>query len=181
MKRMFLFPLILLVCGGSLAGAQVAPAATARMFSVTAGGTGSLFNPDYGPNQLIGVGVFVDVGFTRWVQIEGEGRWQRFHQYEDIYQDNYLIGPRVPLKRFWRATPYAKALIGFSKMNFQFNYASGKFTDIAYGGGVDVKLTRRITVRAIDFEFQQWPKWVQGSLYPYGASVGISYRVFGGR
>jgi hypothetical protein len=42
-----------------------------------------------------------------------------------------------------------------------------------------VKLTRRINLRAADFEYQLWPKWVNNqSLMPYGLSAGLSYRVF---
>ena len=40
------------------------------------------------------------------------------------------------------------------------------------------ELTKRISVRAIDFEFQQWPKWLNSSLAPYGASVGVGYKIF---
>lgn len=183
MKRSFVFFLALLAGGLVSARAQVAPAAFSRQFSVTVGGMGSAFQPDYGPNYLFGGGAFVDVAFSRWVQVEAEGRWLRLNQYENIWQDNYLIGPRVPIRRFWKATPYAKALIGAGTMNFQFNYANGKFTAIAYGGGVDVKLSNRLSLRAIDVEYQEWPKWLegQGQLFPYGASVGVSYRLFGGR
>jgi hypothetical protein len=178
--RLFLF---LLAAGGSYCEAQAAPSAIARQFSLTAGGFGSLFQPDYGPNRLIGVGAFVDVKITRWIQPEFEGRWLRYNQYADIYQDNYLVGPRVPIAHIWRATPYGKVLFGAAKLNFIDNFAHGTFTDIAYGGGVDVKLTKRLSVRAFDFEYQEWPKWLagQGQLYPYGASAGLSYRILGGR
>jgi hypothetical protein len=43
---------------------------------------------------------------------------------------------------------------------------------------VDIKLTKRISIRAIDVEYQEWPRWLNSSLYPYGASVGIGYKVF---
>ena len=180
---------ILFVAGVHSTHAQVVPSATGRQLSLTAGGLGSVFQPDYGgggvaatgPNRLYGVGAYVDVKFTRWIQIEAEGRWLRFNEFEDISQDNYLIGPRLPIRRlrFWRATPYAKGLIGYARMNFDNNEAYGRFTDIAFGGGLDIKLTRKISVRAIDFEYQDWPKWVNNqSLYPYGASVGIGYKIF---
>jgi len=181
MKRYVFLFLALLVTGWSSARAQVEPTAWARQFSITVGGEGSFFQPDYGPNRLGGVGTFVDVSFTRWIHAEAEGRWSRLHQYQNIYQDNYLIGPRLPLRRFWKATPYVKVLAGVGSMNFQYNYAHGRFTDIAYGGGVDIALTRRWSVRAVDFEYQQWPSWLNSSLYPYGASAGISYRILGGR
>ncbi len=180
MKLKVLFSLLFLAGIAFSARAQVAPSAVARQFSIFGGGTGTLFSPDYGPNHLAGVSAFVDVHFTRWVQVEAEGRWQRFHQYENINQNNYLIGPRLPIKTIWKATPYVKVLAGYSSMNFQFSYASGKFTTIEYGGGVDVRLAGRLSARG-EFDYQQWPNFVEGSIYPYGASVGISYRVLGGR
>ncbi len=147
---------------------------------------GSAFQPDYegngvaesAPNALFGVGAYVDLELSRWVQLEAEGRWLRFNQYVDIHQDNYLLGPRVPIHEFGRFTPYGKVLFGFSNMNFQYDYAHGRFTDIAFGGGVDMKLNRRFTLRVADFEYQKWPNWINGSLSPYGGSVGISYKIF---
>jgi hypothetical protein len=183
----FLFIAGLLACGSASASAQVIAAATGRQFSVTVGGIGSAFQPDYdgggvpstSPNRLYGLGGYVDVKFTRWFQAEAEGRWLKFNQLNNISQSNYLVGPRVPIHKFWRATPYAKVLFGFSNMNFEFGEATGRFTDIAYGGGVDIKVTKRISVRAFDFEYQEWPTWyAHQALYPYGASVGASYRVF---
>lgn len=174
----------------SSARAQVVPSAYKSQFTLTAGGLGSVFQPDYAgqgiaqesPNRLYGIGAFVDARFNRWVQIEGEGRWLRFNQFESIYEDNYLIGPRFPIHsfKFMNATPYGKVLIGYGKLNFENNVAYGRFTDIAYGGGVDFKVTNRINVRG-DFEYQQWPSWLNSSLYPYGVSAGVSYKVLGGR
>ena len=84
----------------------------------------------------------------------------------NINEDNYLIGPRVPILRslHGRFTPYGKVLFGFANMNFEYSYAYGRFTDIAYGGGVDLKLTQAVHLRALDFEYQQWPNWINGSL-----------------
>jgi len=174
---------------------QVAPSAYARGLSIAAGGEAAVFQPDYegfgvpeeSSNRLYGIGAFVDVRFTRWIQLEAEGRWLRFNQVDNIYEDNYLIGPRLPIYRlrFRRATPYAKVLIGYGKLNFEDNDGWGRYTALAYGGGIDVKLTDRISIRAPDFEYQQWPRWTEAngaptsSLWPYGLSVGVSYRVFG--
>jgi opacity protein-like surface antigen len=172
--------LILLALGTLSAHAQVVPSAAPRHVSITAGGMASIFQPDYAGGgvpeasdyPLVGVGAYVDVTFSRWVQLEAEARWQRFNQYLDINEDNYLIGPRVPIRRIGRATPYAKVLFGFGDGSF----VSGRVSSFAYGGGVDYKLTKRITVRAIDFEYQQWR--VTPTLHPYGASMGIGYRIF---
>jgi opacity protein-like surface antigen len=160
--------------------AQVVPSATGRRISVTAGGLGSAFQPDYAgegiaetsPNRLYGVGAYVDVRINRWVQIEAEGRWSRYNQYLGNGEDTYLIGPRIPIHRFGRATPYAKVLFGMNSASF----LTGHSTALAYGGGLDYRLTKRFSVRAFDFEYQQWQ--VTPTLRPYGASVGVGYRVF---
>lgn len=190
---------ILFATGAVTAGAQVVPTAVGRQASLSVGGMGSVFQPDFAgdwqnpctvfscfplaeasPQPLFGAGVYVDWKVNRWVQVEAEGRWQRWNQYEGIHQDNYLIGPRLPLYRFGRATVYGKTLIGFSKMDFGYfsNYGHGSFTDFAFGGGMDVKLTKRFTFRPVDFEYQYMPWWGNSSISPYGASVGVSYKIF---
>jgi hypothetical protein len=198
---------MMLAAGAVCVRAQVVPSATGRQVSITAGGMASIFQPDftgdwtfictsscspftttttgyYSPvagasNQpLFGAGAYVDVKLRRWLQIEAEGRWQRFNQYQGIYQDNYLIGPRLPVYRFRKATVYGKALGGFSKMQFDAYGDHGRYTAFAFGGGMDVKLTKRFSLRAVDVEYQYWPWWNNSTLSPYGASVGIGYKIF---
>jgi hypothetical protein len=164
------------------ARAQVVPAATAHTLSISAGGLGSIFQPDYAgegiaqtsPNRLYGIGAYVDVHFSRWIQVEGEGHWMRFNErfQPPNGEDTYLVGPRVPIATFHRVTPYGKFLVGLGTGPF----LTGNTFVLDYGGGVDVKLTRRFTLRAFDFEYQQWR--VNPTLYPYGGSVGVSYRIF---
>ena len=187
MKRSALVVFLLCVAIPFAAWAQVEESATARQFTITAGGFGSAFfpndgsNPPYGSaaNHLIGLGTYVDVHFTHWVQIEGEARWLRFEQYSGEHMDHYLAGPKVPIHQFGRANVYGKAMIGVGKMTFPNKYGYGTFTALAFGGGVDYKLSRKLTFRAVDFEFQDWPKFLpNASIRPYGVSVGMSYRVF---
>lgn len=174
------FVLICTLLGATaFSSAQAAPSASARQFSLTAGGFASGFQPDEGSNYLLGGGTYVDMRFTHWFQIEAEGRWLYFNQYAGEHQSNYLIGPRVPIKRFGRAQTYGKVLFGYGRMTFPFDYGYGTFTDIAFGGGLDYKLSRKISIRAVDFEYQDWPKWLNNSaLYPYGVSVGVGYKIF---
>jgi opacity protein-like surface antigen len=160
--------------------AQVVPAATRGGFAIDAGALGAVFQPDYAgegiaqtsPNRLYGVGAYGDFRFTRWVQLEGEARWLHFNQYLGINETNYLVGPRVPVMTFRKITPYGKVLVGMGGGSF----INGHSFVIAYGGGLDYQLTRRLTVRG-DFEYQQWR--ITPTLWPYGVSAGISYRVFG--
>lgn len=165
------------------ASAQTAPAANRRGLSIHAGGEASVFQPDYdgstaetSPYRLYGIGAYFDVHLSRWLQVEGEGHWLRFHEFQSIGQNTYMIGPKVPIWEFHRWTPYGKALIGWGSGT---GWLNGRATTIAYGGGVEYRLTRKITIRPFDFEEQYWN--TEPTLHPYGASAGISYRVFGGR
>jgi hypothetical protein len=171
------------------ADAQSAPTAYGSRFSLNAGGMGSLFQPDYkgggvpaaSSTPLVGIGAYADAQFSRWFGIEAEGRWLRFNQYVDIHQDNYLIGYRLPIQRlrFRSFTPYAKVLVGYGTMNFEYNNAHGRFTDIAYGGGLDMHTAGGLTIRPVDLEYQQWPNWLGTTLHPWGVSAGVSWRILG--
>jgi hypothetical protein len=181
MKRLILaFFCIIFVTAALSARAQVAPAAYRRGLSISAGGLASAFQPDYagqgnaqtGPDRHYGPGAFVDVRFSRWVQIEAEGRWLHYNEYLGIDQNTYLIGPRIPIRNFHGFTPYGKFLFGMGSGSF----LTGRTSVFAYGGGVDYRLKRKLTLRAVDFEYQQWR--VIPTIVPYGISAGISYRVF---
>lgn len=175
-----IFFLLVFAAGCFSAHGQVAPAATTRSFTLNAGGFGSAFQPDYAgngiaqtsPNRLYGYGAYVDARFSRWVQIEAEARWLHYNQYLGIDENSYLIGPRVPIVTFHRWTPYGKVLVGWGSGSFLNGHASA----VAFGGGVDYRLTRKLTLRAFDIEYQRWS--VAPTLWPYGGSVGLSYRVF---
>jgi hypothetical protein len=189
MRKAAVCVFVLLLCAVDCLHAQVTPSAYRGQLSLTAGGMGSVFQPDYAggglpqssPQRLYGFGAYVDVKFTRWIQLEGEARWLRQNTYVNINEDNYLIGPRVPIHEFRRLgiTPYGKALIGLGRMNFEYSQAYGRFTDIALGGGVDLKLSKHLVVRPFDFEYQFWPNWINNDvLKPYGASAGIAWKIF---
>jgi hypothetical protein len=77
----------------------------------------------------------------------------------DVGEDSYLLGPRYVF-RHGRFDPYAKALFGLGR--FKYNFKDAPHTAYTYkiysfGGGLDIDLTRYINVRALDFEYQQWP------------------------
>lgn len=180
MRRSALFFLCVVIALPALAHGQATESATARQLTISAGGFASGFQPDEGPNNLYGLGTYVDAHFTHWLQLEGEARWLRFNQYAGEHEDTYLIGPKVPIKQLGRRSElYGKAMIGLGKMTFPFNYGYGTFTALAFGGGLDYSLSRKMTLRAVDFEYQDWPKWLNNnSLYPYGISVGVAYKIF---
>ncbi len=182
LQAFFFVPFLLLPAVSVTAYGQSSASAFHRTYSIYAGGEGSVFQPDYAgrgvaensPQRLYGIGAFGDARFNRWAQVEAEARWLRFNEYLGIYQNTYSIGPRIPIKEdFHRFTPYGKVLIGWGTMA----NLTGKALAFTYGAGIDYKLNSRLKIRVFDFEYQQW-RVTPDTLYPYGASVGVSYRVF---
>jgi hypothetical protein len=145
---------------------------------VSIGVTASGFESDYGQRLLGGASVFVDANIYRRIGVEAEARQSRFHSDEDLRESTYLIGPKISSHgRTWR--PYGKLLLGRGEFNFPFNYAKGSYFVIAPGAGLDWRVRNsRLVVRLIDIEYQDWPQFSFGAIHPYGASTGLSIRIF---
>jgi hypothetical protein len=159
---------------------QVMPAAIGHQPKLSAGGFGSIFQPNYAgtgiaqasPNPLIGIGAYIDYKINRVVGVEAEANWLQFNQFIGITQNSYLIGPKIHIHEFGNFMPYGKVLVGTGGGSF----LNGRTTVLAYGGGVDYNLSRHWMVRVGDFEYQQW--FVTPQLHPYGGSVGLAYKIF---
>jgi hypothetical protein len=163
--------------------AQVAPSAFSPSFSLTAGVMTSAFQfRDVGNvlDNTGGTGAYVDLSLSHGLGAEAEARWQRFFVFRGITRDNYLVGPRVQFRPFWRTRPYLKVLGGLTNISFGTYRGNGRFGALAIGGGLDFHLTRRIRVRFIDAEYQyeRWPAPLGPHGMPYGVTIGIAYRVF---
>ena len=159
---------------------QALPTATGPGAYFDAGATASLYQADYGQNQLGGITAHVDANLTWRLGVEGEARYLRYHQIAETNQTTYLVGPRFVL-RPTGFRPYVKFLAGEGIFNFPYNYATGRYFVMAPGAGVDWQLgNSRLIVRLVDFEYQDWTHFDFGPLHPYGVSAGISYRIFSG-
>ena len=169
---------LLLFASTMQASAQASPTAYGPGSFVQVGGTGSLFQADYGQRHLGGEAVFVDAHVYRRVGVEAEARMLNLHEDEGAHETTYLVGPRFSIFP-GRFRPYAKILVGRGTFYFPFQYAQGSYFVVAPGGGVDWQVGRsRLTIRVVDVEFQRWPWFSFGPLQPYGVSSGIALRVF---
>ncbi len=168
---------VLACVGTATAAAQAVATATGPGSYVAIGGGVSGFQADYGHQDLGGCFVYVDLKPQWRIGLEGEARFLRFHDFEQVTESTYLGGLHVALLRPRRLQPYAKFLAGVGKMTLPFGYAHGSFLTYTPGAGLDVAVNDRITVRALDFEYQQWPQFPYGALNPYGFSTGISVRL----
>lgn len=183
--RLLLKVLFVHLAATMAASGQVAPAASRGSASFSAGATIAAFRPypnsqqtlpGYPDRLLPGASVFLDLNLSKWWGIEAKGQWLRFHEFAQVHEDTYLIGPRVlfPVGR-WRI--FGKALYGFGQFSFPYGYAQEQDWVLAFGGGADYRLTPRISAR-MDGEFQRWPNFQNKGLVPYGASAGVAYRIF---
>jgi len=157
MKQTIFTLICAFLVGSTLSGyARVVPSATADRYSLYVGGMGPSVQPDYAgngiaeasPNKLYGIGNYVDLRLSRWIQIEGEARWSHFNEYLGINENNYFIGIREPIGSYGRVTPYGKALAGAGNGRCLDKWASV----YGIGGGVDYRLNKHFRLRAFDFD-----------------------------
>jgi hypothetical protein len=177
--RLFLTLLVLLslAAGARESRAQAKPAGVGPGGYIAVGVGGSAFQADYGKNYLYGPTVWVDIQPHRVWGIEAEARFLRYHQQQNVRQDTYLIGPKVAFRPIgW--VPYVKMPVGLGKMTFPYNYANGSYFVMAPGAGVEYMLGDKVRIRLLDVEYQVWPQFTFGTLKPYGATAGISFKVF---
>ncbi len=177
-------PIVVLgVCmlAGFVHRADAQATATAyRSSSLQAGAGVSYASPDYGPKGTKGVSGYVDFDLTRHLGVEATAHIVSLITPTDIGEDTYLIGPRY-VYHYRRFSPYAKVLFGLGEFQYQYDYAAHShqgYGVFAFGGGLDIRATHRLNIRAIDFESQHWPGFPSNGLTPYVTTVGAAYRFF---
>jgi opacity protein-like surface antigen len=175
-----------LIVIGSLAGvlsiataahAQAMPTAVAKG-TLQVGGGYSLATPDYGNKNVQGLSIFGDFDFRPHFGVEAEYHYISIVTPTDLGENSFLAGPRYVYNR-GRFSFYAKGLIGIGDLviqETQDNPQGGAGTYFTYGlgGGVDIRVTKHIIVRAIDSEYQHWN--LGNGLTPIAYTVGAAYR-----
>ncbi len=157
--------------------AQAVATASGPGAYVAVGGGVSAFQADYGHHDITGGFLYADANPHWRVGLEGEARFLRYRSFEDVTESNYLGGLRLMVLRPRRFQPYGKFLAGMGKITLPFDYAHGSFLTYAPGAGLDIAVNSYVSVRAVDFEYQHWPRFTYGALSPYGLSAGISLRL----
>lgn len=160
-----------------LAQAQVQSAGDQGGLIVSAGATGSGYYLQYGQRKMAGITAFVDADTKRRFGVEAEARWLEYFQTANVHAETYSIGARYHFD-VGRFAPYAKGLVGFGDFNFPYNYAHGRYLVVTGGGGLDFHWTPRITVRAVDVEYQDWPNFTFGNMNSLGVNAGLRVRIF---
>jgi len=177
LAAVFLMAILIGGIAPRLSRAQVAAPGDEGGAILSAGAMGSGYTLQYGQRKMAGIAGFIDLDTKRRFGIEAEGRWLEYHQTANVHAETYSIGGRYHFD-LGRFEPYAKGLVGFGDFNFPYNYASGRYLVVTAGGGLDFRWTRSIYVRAIDFEYQDWPLFTYGNMNSFGVNAGLRVRIF---
>lgn len=162
-----------------VAGAQgqTVPDGDAGRLRVSAGVEGSGVYLQYGVRTMGGVTGFVDLDAQNSFGVEMEGRWVELNQRANVHTETYSVGPRYH-HSFGNLQAYGKGMVGFGDFNFPYDLARGRFLVATAGGGLDVKLRRRLYVRVADVEYQCWPQFTYGAMSSFVVSAGLRVQVF---
>jgi len=144
---------------------------------VSAGGLGSGNFIQYGQRKMAGIAAFVDMDTRRRIGLEEEERWLELNKTANVHAETYSIGVRYHLDT-GRFQPYAKGPVGFGNFNFPYNFASGRYLVVTAGGGLDFRWAPRVSIRAVDFEYQDWPQFTFGNMNSFGLSAGFRVRIY---
>jgi hypothetical protein len=166
----------IVLCGPTSGLGQASPTATGPGMYIAVGGMFSLFEGDYGQRKIRGSAVYVDANLFRYYGLETEIRRLLYSDSPGMNQTTFLAGPRVSF-RSHGVVPYAKMLVGIGIFNFPYHDGQGSYLALAPGAGLDWNMGRKIRVRLIDVEYQDWSQFTFGPEHPYGASIGISYQI----
>jgi hypothetical protein len=176
-SKLLAFAIFIAGIAPRVAHAQVQAPGDQGGLILSAGATGSGYSIQYGQRKMAGITAFVDADTKRRLGIEAEGRWLEYYQTANVHVETYSIGGRYHFDA-GRFEPYAKGLVGFGDFNFPYNYASGRYLVVTAGGGLDFHWTPRVTIRAADFEYQDWPEFTFGNMNSFGVNAGFRVRFF---
>ena len=96
---------------------------------------------------------------------------------EAVYERTYEIGGRY-VYPVGRLMPYAKVMYGRGVFNYPRNIANIAYNLCGLGGGIDLRLTDRVNVRA-DYERQHWFGFPLQALAPNVLTIGMAYHFSG--
>jgi opacity protein-like surface antigen len=158
--------------------AQALPTALGPGTYISLGGGISAAPSGYDGRTIGGAAIFMDVQPTFRYGFEAETRFLRYRTDEGVSQTNYLAGIHVGI-RPQRLRPYAKFLVGATRIQAPFGYGQGTFFTFVPGAGLDYALTDRWTVRVVDLEYQIVPQFISSDVRNLGVTVGLSFRLNG--
>ena len=174
-----LFPLFALGwCG--IAGAQALPAASREPLEV--GAAFSFGSPGYQDTTTYveGFTLFADAPIKRRLSAEVDWHYDSVITPIDVGEDTFLVGPRFSVIKEDRANIYVKVMGGVGHFDYQKGIYANPHVEsygvLAFGAGIEYRISRYLNLRAVDLEFQKWPGFQPSGITPVVASTGLAYR-----
>ncbi len=138
-------------------------------------GAGYLYlTPDYGAGHVQGFSFWADYDIRKWIGVEFSAHLGSIITPGDIAEDSYMVGPRLMYHKR-NFTLYGKFLVGRATITNQDYDVSSSYNAYAVGAGLEYRATRRVNVRILDFEEQNWPDFQPSALSPVAVTIGVSY------
>jgi hypothetical protein len=177
LKRQNLISCVICALGFAVyANSQAVPTAS-RSGALQIGAGFSYGKPDYTETAIKGPTAYATFDINQHLGAEADIHYVSLIAPGKVGEDSYLIGPRYVFT-YKRFMPYAKVLVGLGDIKLDFNAVPHssllKFV-YAGGAGLDFRVIRNINLRAIDFEYQQWPNFQPHGLSPYILTAGAAY------
>lgn len=86
----------------------------------------------------------------------------------------YLIGPQIAANRGGRVSPFAHILVGGGRVSIE-DFGSSNGFAVALGGGVDVKLNDKVSIRPIQIDYLPI-RFNGGTIHNGRVGAGINFR-----
>jgi opacity protein-like surface antigen len=168
------------------AAAQVAPAASVGGLPIGVGVGFSRYLLDYGPGRYMegpvaraSVGLFHGLGVdvsARSLFMDTPSALTRMEQ------STFLLGGYYEASPILHIQPFARFAGGIGVIEFPSRnpaYTRDSYTVYAPSGGVEVPVTRKLSIRA-EYEYQFWKQFHgPNDLTPRGATLGVTYYLRG--
>jgi opacity protein-like surface antigen len=135
--------------------------------------------------KRFGISADTDVHWTQDLNIQGT---PPFAVYQDIHRTRYQVlgGPHFRFVNSTRATPFVHALVGIAHTRLRNQVTGSAIPDdirwsrtepaIALGGGIDIRASKRVSIRAFQFDYN--PEFVRSKTFPQGTVPGITLNHF---
>jgi opacity protein-like surface antigen len=133
--------------------------------------------------RLSGVGAFVTFNRTHHIGFEGHVRFLYVNSWNGETEQDYLAGPRYTFFMSNRWRPFADLEVGAVRIHYPFHIGTGDQFAIAPGGGLEYRVSHRVSVRGI-YEYQILPNSPNFTdephfgVHPNGVYGGLSIRPF---
>jgi Outer membrane protein beta-barrel domain len=160
--------------------AQALPTATRNGILQVGGGITNASTDEFKP-RITGITGYATFDIRQHFGIEADVHMLSIITPSDFVEKSYLLGARYVF-RHGHLDPYIRVMAGIGQTSIQLpspNRAPGTpgtYLEYAGAGGLDIRLSHHINVRAIDFEYQTWPNFPPNGLSPILITCGAAYR-----